>query len=118
MNDIKHEMTNKASHTKGPWNEGYRGSRGEYIGTLDRIVCQVATSGNRDEDDANALLLAAAPELLAFAFNVRAACAVQANLNSTASEADRSRFISDVFRLWNTEGIAATDRATGKGVAS
>ena len=56
-------------------------------------------------------------DLLAFALNVRAACAVQANLNSTASEADRSRFISDVFRLWNTDGIAATDKSTGKDTA-
>ncbi len=69
------------------------------------------------EQEAVIALIEAAPELLAFALNVRAACAVQANLNSTASEADRSRFISDVYRLWNTDGIAATDKVTGKDTA-
>lgn len=119
MNDNKHETKQNASHTPGPW---------EYVTSTRKDGSVHHIAGHNRHGDTLAVicelvtpwanLIAAAPALLAFALNIMAACSVQANLNSTASEADRSRFISDVFRLWNTDGIAATDKATDIVVAA
>jgi hypothetical protein len=45
------------------------------------------------------------PKLLAAAYRLRDICGIQANLNSTASESERSQFISLIFDLVN--GMAA-----------
>ena len=59
-------------------------------------------------------VMKASPKLLAFAKCMHRICAVQANLNSTASEAERSAFIRDVYALWNDVGIAVVDEAEGR----
>jgi hypothetical protein len=51
----------EAQHTPGPWDRGFAGHGGEYIGTDDEVIAQVA-QGPRCK--ANAKLIEAAPELL------------------------------------------------------
>ena len=58
-------------------------------------------------------VMQASPKLLAFAKCLHRLCAVQANLNSTASEAERSDFIRDVYALWNDVGINIVAEAEG-----
>lgn len=65
----------------------------------------------------DARLISQSQKLLEFAEKLNALCAVQANLNSTASEADRSRFISEVYALWNDHGRFTVAAATGKEAA-
>jgi len=70
-----------------------------------------------EQGEANARLLSASKKLLSFAERIHQACAVQANLLSTASEADRSRFIAEVYAQWNDHGRFAVAEATGKEAA-
>lgn len=52
--------TNAARHTPGPWRVG----SGCVVGSDDRMICGSALSRTGDEQNANAHLIAAAPDML------------------------------------------------------
>lgn len=70
-------MTARAQHTPGPWRADYNLADGTFkwsfrVTAVDRggeraIICNTATCGTSDEGAADALLITAAPELLAVA---------------------------------------------------
>jgi hypothetical protein len=62
-------------------------------------------------DEATAQIITVSPELLEMAKLIRKACGVQANLNSTATQEERSRFISSVFDAMNNVGTPALMKA-------
>jgi hypothetical protein len=49
--------------------------------------------------------------LLAFAKNIKHACALQANLLSTASDLERRKFIELVYAIYNDQGSVAIEKA-------
>lgn len=60
-------------------------------------------------------LMTAAPKLLKVANELHRICGIQANLNSTATTAERAEFIRLVYWLWNDLGRYAVAEAEGKG---
>jgi hypothetical protein len=75
-----------------------------------RQIAYLAYDGSKAEESAEeyARLIVAAlnghavnSQLLEALTQIGKACRVQANLNSTASHEERSRFISSVFDAWN-----------------
>ena len=70
-----HTMTTQATHTKGPWHTGQGNGEGSIFcesgrtrlesgGTTLYPVCAIARGWDEGEDEANAHLIAAAPDLL------------------------------------------------------
>jgi len=57
--------------------------------------------------------MVAAPKLLKLAYSLRRFCSIQANLCSTASEAERLQFIRLVYQLMNSLGNEAIAEAEG-----
>jgi len=69
-------MTNQTKHTPGPWHEGAGNGEGSIFADKGRMrmtdkgttlwpICRMFTDWNEAEDQANARLIAAAPDLLA-----------------------------------------------------
>ena len=65
------------AHTKGPWHAVTRGTDGRIIGPDGEFVADTDSRGKRPhlEEEANALLIASAPSLLAERDRLRAALA-------------------------------------------
>lgn len=59
-------------------------------------------------------LYKASPDLLEVATLLHKACGVQANLNSTATVAERSKFIDAIFDICNNKAWPAIAKAKGK----
>jgi hypothetical protein len=112
------------SHTPGPWytigkpiiheNHPCKGmiavvADREASGRGDRYVAFAAY----DEAEANARLVAAAPELLDVAKLLTRACGIQANLLSTASDAERRDFIKIIFKICDEVAAPAIAKAEG-----
>jgi hypothetical protein len=57
--------------------------------------------------------MGASPELLGVALSLRAICGRQANILSTASDAERRDFINRIYELVNGDANAAIAKATG-----
>lgn len=81
-------MTTKTKHTAGPWRSVWAsfGTEVDIRGPKyqDRSSVQIATMADTDERDANARLIAAAPDLLAALQEIRVWC--DANINGVPTE--------------------------------
>jgi hypothetical protein len=76
-------MTSTATvkHTPGKWTSGHAGVQRRPVVVAARagrpVTVATIDSGNKDEDEANARLIAAAPDLLAALRNARAALGIR-----------------------------------------
>lgn len=120
-------MNANTQHTPAPWTlleegeELLNGSTSLTIcGPQDDDLANVYSSADatvnisRPEAVANAQLIAAAPDLFGFSLEIQ--CLVRssgANLCSTATEPERSAFISGILDAWNNGGYDAIAKATG-----
>ena len=114
-------MDAKTQHTRGPWIVG-DDATGEPL-TIWASPLAITSAfedwlgddcPSMEEAVANARLMAAAPDLLGFSLAIqRVVRSSGANLCSTATEAERSAFISGIVDAWNNGGYDAIDKATG-----
>ena len=118
-----------AEHTPGPWDhrlvdffdeQGRPAKRFEIISAPTE---KTSPSGKelrdfigaiRHDKEKDARLIAAAPELLDVARYLHKACGIQANLNSTASETERSEFISIIYSICNDFAVPAIAKTRGQ----
>jgi hypothetical protein len=86
----------------------------EELAEIDAVYAEGEVTAEYEKRGAEIVTLAnAAPELLAVVLFLRAICGRQANILSTASEAERRDFINRVYDLINGDGNDVIAKATG-----
>lgn len=110
-----------SKHTPSPWIH-WTGYNDEH--KLQSHICQQDTAliiarldvwkdESANEQDANARLIAAAPELLAILEKAKG-CFTGHNLLSTATLEERLKTINNFLDWWNNEAIPVIEKAKGK----
>lgn len=103
------------SHTPGPWRvKGHTKEGFEVWGNGGPTFSfRVAVTGHANTfDQANAHLIAVAPDLYDFAKAIEKVVMNSGhNLCSTATEAEKTEFISGIINAWNNGGFSAICKA-------
>ena len=85
------------------------------VDSMDNELAQIFAPDTQEQLEM-ARLMGASPELLGVALSLRAICGRQANILSTASDAERCDFIGRIYELVNGDGNAAIAKATGDAI--